>query len=40
MALASMNRIETIVKNTKARFVVQHDPLDFQAMTKFPAYLD
>jgi glyoxylase-like metal-dependent hydrolase (beta-lactamase superfamily II) len=38
--LASMNRIETIVKNTKARFVVQHDPLDFQAMPKFPAYLD
>lgn len=38
--LASMNRIETIVKNTKARFVVQHDPLDFQALPKFPAYLD
>ncbi|MEP6545911.1 MAG: N-acyl homoserine lactonase family protein [Gammaproteobacteria bacterium] len=38
--LASMNRIETIVKNTKARFVVQHDPLDFQALPKLPAYLD
>ncbi len=38
--LASMNRIETIVKNTQARLVVQHDPLDFQALPKFPAYLD
>jgi len=38
--LASMNRIETIVKNTKARFVVQHDPQDFQALPKFPGYLD
>jgi N-acyl homoserine lactone hydrolase len=38
--LASMNRIETIVKNTQARFIVQHDPQDFQALPKFPAYLD
>jgi N-acyl homoserine lactone hydrolase len=38
--LASMNRIETIAKNTKARFIVQHDPQDFQALPKFPAYLD
>jgi len=38
--LASMDRIETIVKNTKARFVVQHDPSDFRALPKFPAYLD
>lgn len=38
--LASMNRIETIVKNTHARFIVQHDPQDFQALPKFPAYLD
>jgi hypothetical protein len=35
-----MNRIETIVKNTQARFIVQHDPQDFQALPKFPAYLD
>ena len=38
--LASMERIEKIVKNTKARVVVQHDPQDFQALPKFPAYLD
>jgi glyoxylase-like metal-dependent hydrolase (beta-lactamase superfamily II) len=38
--LASMNRIETIVKNTHARFIVQHDPQDFLALPKFPAYLD
>jgi N-acyl homoserine lactone hydrolase len=38
--LASMGRIEKIVKNTKARLIVQHDPQDFQALPKFPAYLD
>jgi N-acyl homoserine lactone hydrolase len=38
--LASMDRVETIVKNTKARFVVQHDPTDFKALPKFPAYLE
>lgn len=38
--LASMDRVERIVKNTKARFVVQHDPRDFQALPKFPAFLD
>jgi len=38
--LASINRIEQIVKNTHARFVVQHDPVDFKALPKFPAYLD
>jgi N-acyl homoserine lactone hydrolase len=38
--LASIDRIETIVKNTKARFVVQHDAEDFKALPKFPAYLD
>jgi glyoxylase-like metal-dependent hydrolase (beta-lactamase superfamily II) len=38
--LASMARIEKIVKNTKARLIVQHDPQDFQALPKFPAYLD
>jgi glyoxylase-like metal-dependent hydrolase (beta-lactamase superfamily II) len=38
--LASMERIEKIVKNTKARLIVQHDPQDFQALPKFPAYLD
>lgn len=38
--LASFDRIDTITKNTKARFVVQHDPNDFGAMPKFPAYLE
>jgi N-acyl homoserine lactone hydrolase len=38
--LASMDRVEKIAKNTKARVVVQHDPQDFQALPKFPAYLD
>jgi N-acyl homoserine lactone hydrolase len=38
--LASMNRIETIVKNSKARVIVQHDPQDFLALPKLPAYLD
>ena len=38
--LASINRIETIVRNTKARFIVQHDPEDFRSLPKFPAYLD
>jgi N-acyl homoserine lactone hydrolase len=38
--LASMDRIEKIAKATKARVVVQHDPQDFQALPKFPAYLE
>lgn len=38
--LASMDRVERIVKNTQARFVVQHDPRDFAALPKFPAYLE
>ncbi|MGH8175776.1 MAG: N-acyl homoserine lactonase family protein [Steroidobacter sp.] len=38
--LASFDRIETIVKNTNARFVVQHDPVDFAALPKFPAFLE
>jgi len=38
--LASMDRIERIVKNRKARVVVQHDPRDFQSLPRFPAYLD
>ncbi len=38
--LASFSRIETIVKNTGARFIVQHDVRDFAAMPKFPKYLD
>jgi N-acyl homoserine lactone hydrolase len=38
--LASMERIEKIIKNSGARLVVQHDLGDFQAMPKFPAYLE
>lgn len=29
-----------IVKNTKARFVVQHDVKDVAALPKLPAYLE
>ncbi len=38
--LASMDRIEKIIKVSKARLVVQHDLGDFKALPKFPAYLD
>jgi glyoxylase-like metal-dependent hydrolase (beta-lactamase superfamily II) len=38
--LASIDRIERIIKNRKARLVVQHDPLDFAGLPKFPAYLE
>ena len=38
--LASIDRVTTILKNTKGRLVVQHDPNDFKALPKFPKYLD
>jgi glyoxylase-like metal-dependent hydrolase (beta-lactamase superfamily II) len=38
--LASMSRIETIIKNTHGRLIVQHDPGDYQTLPKPPAYLD
>jgi N-acyl homoserine lactone hydrolase len=38
--LASMSRVETIIKNTHGRLIVQHDPHVFQALPKPPAYLD
>jgi N-acyl homoserine lactone hydrolase len=38
--LASIDRVERIVKNTKARFIVQHDFKDVAALPKFPAYLE
>lgn len=38
--LASIDRIERMVKNTKARFVVQHEQADFNSLPKFPAFLD
>jgi glyoxylase-like metal-dependent hydrolase (beta-lactamase superfamily II) len=37
--LASFDRIEKIVSNQKARFVIQHDAADFKTLPKFPAYL-
>lgn len=37
--LASFDRVEKIVKNRKARFVVQHVQADLDALPKFPAYL-
>lgn len=38
--LASMSRVETIIKNTRGRLIVQHDPNEFQALPKPPEYLD
>jgi N-acyl homoserine lactone hydrolase len=38
--LASMARVETILRNTHGRLIVQHDPKDFQALPRPPAYLD
>jgi glyoxylase-like metal-dependent hydrolase (beta-lactamase superfamily II) len=38
--LASMSRVETILRNTHGRLIVQHDPKDFQALPRPPAYLD
>jgi glyoxylase-like metal-dependent hydrolase (beta-lactamase superfamily II) len=38
--LASIDRVEKIVKNTKARFIVEHDAKDFASLPKFPAYLE
>ena len=38
--LATMDRIEKIVANQKARLVAQGDPADFAALPKFPAYLN
>jgi len=38
--LASIDRVSTILKNTKGRLVVQHDAGDFKALPKLPKYLD
>ena len=38
--LASMDRVERIVKNQRARVVIQHSMDDFKALPVFPAYLD
>lgn len=39
-SLASIDRIERIVQNTHARFVIQHSLEDIAALPKFPGYLD
>jgi glyoxylase-like metal-dependent hydrolase (beta-lactamase superfamily II) len=39
-SLASINRIETILKNTRARLIIQHDPDDIKSLPVSPAYLD
>jgi N-acyl homoserine lactone hydrolase len=38
--LASMARIEKIIANAKARLIIQHDPQDFKALPKAPAFLE
>jgi N-acyl homoserine lactone hydrolase len=38
--LASMSRVDTILKNTGGRLIVQHDPRDFRALPVPPAFLD
>jgi len=38
--LASIDRIEKIVQNTHARFIIQHSLEDIAALPKFPGYLD
>lgn len=38
--LASHDRLESIVRNLRARLVIQHDPQDNAALPKAPAYLD
>jgi glyoxylase-like metal-dependent hydrolase (beta-lactamase superfamily II) len=38
--LASMDRIERIVKNTHAKLIIQHNPEDVASLPKLPGYLD
>jgi N-acyl homoserine lactone hydrolase len=38
--LASIDRIERIAANQHARVIVQHDPVDFASLPKFPGYLE
>jgi glyoxylase-like metal-dependent hydrolase (beta-lactamase superfamily II) len=39
-SLASIDRINKLLKSTKARLIVQHAPEDFASLPTFPAYLD
>jgi glyoxylase-like metal-dependent hydrolase (beta-lactamase superfamily II) len=38
--LASMGRVESILKHTGGRLIIQHDPKDFTLLPKPPGYLD
>lgn len=38
--MASADRIKTMMKNTHARLVIQHDLNDFEKLPKFPNYLN
>jgi glyoxylase-like metal-dependent hydrolase (beta-lactamase superfamily II) len=38
--LASFDRVQKLIKNTKARLIVQHAVEDFEALPKVPAYLE
>lgn len=38
--LGSIDRINRILKNAKGRLIIQHEPKDFEALPKFPAYLE
>jgi len=38
--LASIDRTERIVRNTRARFIVQHDLNDFATLPGYPAFLE
>ena len=38
--LASMDRVDKILVQTKGRLIVQHDAGDFKSLPKFPAYVD
>jgi len=37
--LASFDRVQKLLVNLHARLIVQHDPQDYQALPKLPAYL-
>jgi N-acyl homoserine lactone hydrolase len=39
-SLASVDRVETILKNSHARLIIQHDPDDIKLLPVSPAYLE
>jgi N-acyl homoserine lactone hydrolase len=38
--LASIDRVKKLQKNTKAKLIIEHDVRDFDALPKFPKYLE